>query len=105
MLGEEEGLSGDLTIRSSGWQSDRCGWTTRSGGSSDLSFDKSEFSHKRNQKECGKWMRRRIVRLMTPFIGWRREGRWCRGGETVDGEWSSSMLPFRREERNESHPF
>jgi hypothetical protein len=24
-----------------------------------------------------------IVRLLTSFIGQRREGRWCRGGETV----------------------
>jgi hypothetical protein len=34
-----------------------------------------------------------------PFIGWRREGRRCRGGETADNEWSFSMLPFQREER------
>jgi hypothetical protein len=29
------------------------------------------------------------------FIGWRREGRWYRGGELVDGGWSYSMLPLR----------
>jgi hypothetical protein len=36
-----------------------------------------------------------------PFIGREREGRQCHGGETSGGEWSSSMLPFRREERKE----
>jgi hypothetical protein len=40
-------------------------------------------------------MRRRIVRLPVPFIGWRREERYCRGGEIAGDEGSFSMLPFR----------
>jgi hypothetical protein len=39
------------------------------------------------------------MRLSMPFIGQRREGRWYREGETVDGEWSYSMLLFWGEER------
>jgi hypothetical protein len=42
MLGEEEGLSGDLTSRSLGRRTRSC---------DDLSSDKSEFLHKRNLKE------------------------------------------------------
>jgi hypothetical protein len=72
MLGEEEGLSGDLTGCSSGWRSDGCGRAVRSGGSGDLSSGESEFWRKRNPKEGREWMRRRIVRLPTPFIMWRR---------------------------------
>jgi hypothetical protein len=45
------------------------------------------------------------VRLSTPFVGQRREGRRCCGGETVGGEWSSSMLPFMGEEKNGQCPF
>jgi hypothetical protein len=36
----------------------------------------------------------RIMRLPTPFIGWRREERWYRGGEMVNGEWIYSILKF-----------
>jgi hypothetical protein len=86
MLGEEERLSGDLTSCSSGRRSDGCGRAARSGGSGDLSSDESEFLCKRNLKEGGEWMRRQIVRLTTPFIGRRREGRWCHGGEMASGE-------------------
>jgi hypothetical protein len=39
------------------------------------------------------------------FIGRRREGRWCHGEEMAASEWSSSMLPFQREERKGQHPF
>jgi hypothetical protein len=66
----------------------------RSGGGSDLSSSESEFLHKTNSKEGREWMRQWIMRLPTYFIGQRREGKRYRGGETVDGEWSSSMLPF-----------
>jgi hypothetical protein len=37
MLGEEEGLSGDLIGCSSGRRSDRCGQVARSGSGGDLS--------------------------------------------------------------------
>jgi hypothetical protein len=73
MLIEEERLSGDLTGRSSGWQ--------------------SEFLCKRNLKEDGEWMQRRIMRFSMLFIWRRREGIQYHRGETVDGEWNSSMLP------------
>jgi hypothetical protein len=53
MLGEEEGLSGDLTGRSSGWWSDGCSRAVRSGDGSNLSFSESEFLCKRNLKEGG----------------------------------------------------
>jgi hypothetical protein len=33
------------------------------------------------------------------FIGRRREERRCHGGEMTSGKWSSSMLPFRGEDR------
>jgi hypothetical protein len=45
------------------------------------------------------------MRLLASFIGWRREGRWYCEGETVDGEWSYSMLSFWREERKRWRPF
>jgi hypothetical protein len=64
-----------------------------------LSSDESEFLYKRNPMEGGECMRWRIVRLPVPFIWQRREGRWCRSGETTDDEWSSSMLLFQGEER------
>jgi hypothetical protein len=54
MLGEEDGLSGDLTDRSSGRRSDECGQAARSGGGGDLSSGESEFLCKRNSKEGGK---------------------------------------------------
>jgi hypothetical protein len=50
MLEEEEGLYGDLTDRSPGRQSSRCGRTTRSGDSGNLSSSESEFLRKRNLK-------------------------------------------------------
>jgi hypothetical protein len=56
MLGEEEGLSGDLTSCSLGQRSDGCGQTVRSGGGGDLSFGESEFLCKRNPKKSAKWM-------------------------------------------------
>jgi hypothetical protein len=56
MLGEEEGLSEDLTGRSSGQRSDGCGRTVRSGGGDDLSSDESEFLHKRNSRKGREWM-------------------------------------------------
>jgi hypothetical protein len=34
------------------------------------------------------------MRLPTSFIWQRREGRWYRGGEMVNGEWSYAMLSF-----------
>jgi hypothetical protein len=34
----------------------------------------------------------------TPFIGWRMEDSRYRGEETINGEWSYSIL-FQREER------
>jgi hypothetical protein len=40
-----------------------------------------------------------------PFIGRRREERQCHGGEMVGGKWSSSMLPFRGEDRKGSTRF
>jgi hypothetical protein len=46
-----------------------------------------------------------IVRLPTPFIRRRREGRQCCGGETADDEWSSSILSFQGEVRKGQHPF
>jgi hypothetical protein len=55
-------------------------------------------------KEGGEWMLQQIVRFQTPFIWW-REGRRCCGGETVGGEWSSSMLPFQEEEMKGQHLF
>jgi hypothetical protein len=75
MLEEEEGLSEDLTGHSSGRWSDGCGRAVRSGSDNDLSSDESEFLHKRNSKEDREWMRQRVMKLSTPFIG-RREGRW-----------------------------
>jgi hypothetical protein len=51
MLGEEEGLSGDLVGHSSGRWSDGCGLAVRSGSSDDLISSKSEFLRKRNPKE------------------------------------------------------
>jgi hypothetical protein len=95
MLGEEEGLFENLTGRSSGRQSDECGRAVRCGSGVDLSSDESGFLRKRNQKEVREWMRCRIMRLPTPFTGRRREGRRCRGVETIDDEWSYSMLPFQ----------
>jgi hypothetical protein len=74
MLGEEEGLSGDLTGRSSGWWSDGCSRAVRSGDGSNLSFSESEFLCKRNLKEGGEWMRWQIMRLSVPLIGQGREG-------------------------------
>jgi hypothetical protein len=98
MLGEQEGFFVDLTSHSSGRWGDGCGWTMRSGGGDDLSSDESEFLCKRNSKKGGVWIQRWIMRLPTPFLG-RREERWYRGGETVNGEWSSLMLLFWGEER------
>jgi hypothetical protein len=94
MLGEEGGPSGDLNGRSSGWWSDGCGRTVRSGSGNDFSSRENEFLHKRNPKKGGEWMWRRIMRLPTSFIWQRREGRWYRGGEMVNGEWSYAMLSF-----------
>jgi hypothetical protein len=93
ILGEEEGLFGDLTGRSSGRWSDECGLAV-SGSSGDFRSGKSEFLCKRNPKEDDEWMRRWIMRLRTPFIGQSREGRRYCGGEIVDFECSYSMLPF-----------
>jgi hypothetical protein len=42
--------------------------------------------------------------LPTPFIGWRRERRQCRGGETTCDEWSFSMLLFQGEEKKQATP-
>jgi hypothetical protein len=105
MLGEEDGHSGDLTSRCTGWQSNGCGRTARSGGSDDLSSSESEFLRKRNSRKGGEQMQWQIMRLLRPFTGQRRKGGRYRGGEMVDGEWSSSMLPFRGEERKGQHPF
>jgi hypothetical protein len=85
MLGEEEELFEDLTSHSSERRSDRYGRAARSGSGGDLSSDESEFLHKRNSKEDREWMRRRVMKLSTSFIG-RREGIWYSGGETVNGE-------------------
>jgi hypothetical protein len=78
MLGEEEELFEDLTGHSSERRSDRYGRAARSGSGGDLSSDESEFLHR-------EWMRRRVMKLSTSFIG-RREGIWYSGGETVNGE-------------------
>jgi hypothetical protein len=86
MLGEEEGLFGDLTDCSLGQRSDGCNRAARSDCSGDLSSGESEFLHKINTQEDG--------RLLVPFVARRREGRWYRGGEIIDSEWSYSMLPF-----------
>jgi hypothetical protein len=94
MLGEEEGLFRDLTGHSLGLWSDGCDLAVRSGSSDDLSSGESEFLSKRNPKEDREWMRRWIMRLPKPFIGWRREGRRYRGEETIDDECNYSMLPF-----------
>jgi hypothetical protein len=91
---EEQGLSEDLIGRNSGQRSDGCGHVTRSGGGCDLRSDESEFLRKTNTNEGREWMQRQIMRLLTPFIGRRREGIRYSGGETVDDEWSYSMLPF-----------
>jgi hypothetical protein len=48
ILGEEEGLSRDLTGHSSGRQSDGCGRAARSGSGDDLSSGESEFLCNRN---------------------------------------------------------
>jgi hypothetical protein len=64
MLGEEEGLSSDLTGHSSGRRSYRCGC----GDGGDMSSGESEFLHKRNLKEGKEWIQRRIVRLPVTFI-------------------------------------
>jgi hypothetical protein len=85
MLREEEGLSDDLTGRTLGWQSDGCGRAVRSDGGHDLSSSKSKFLRKRNPNEGGEWMWWQIVSLSMPFIGRRREGRWCCGGEMTAG--------------------
>jgi hypothetical protein len=50
MLGEEDGLSRDLTDCNSGRRSDGCGRAMRSGGDNGLSFGEIEFLHKRNPK-------------------------------------------------------
>jgi hypothetical protein len=34
------------------------------------------------------------MRLLTPFIEWRREGRRYHAGEIVHDEWSYSILSF-----------
>jgi hypothetical protein len=83
MLRKDEGLFEDLTGHSSRRRSDGCGQAARSGGSDDLSSGESEFLCKRNLKKCGEWMRWQLMRLLTPFIGRRREGRQYREGETV----------------------
>jgi hypothetical protein len=66
MLGEEDGLFGDLTGRSSGWRSNRCGRAARSGSGSDLSSGESEFIRKINVKEDGEWMWHQIMKLPAP---------------------------------------
>jgi hypothetical protein len=98
MLGKEEGLYEDLTGHSSGRRSNGCGRAVRSGGGNDLSSSKNEFLFKRTPKEGGEWMWWWIMRLPTPFIWQRREGRRYRGGETIDGERIYSMLLFQGEE-------
>jgi hypothetical protein len=105
VLEEEEGLSGDLTSHSLERQSDRCSQAVRSGDSDDLSSDESKFLNKRNLKKGREWMRRWIIRLLAPFIWRRMEGRRHRGEETVDDEWSYSMLLFRGKGRKVQHPF
>jgi hypothetical protein len=67
MIGEEDGLFGDLTSCSSGRQSDDCGWAVRSGSDGDLSSCENESLRKRNSNEGREWMWRRIMRLRTPF--------------------------------------
>jgi hypothetical protein len=86
MLGEEERLSKDLTGHSSGRQSDGCGRVVRSGDNDNLSCGESKFLRKRNPKKSKEWMRRQIMRLPSPFMGRRREGRWYSGGEMIDSE-------------------
>jgi hypothetical protein len=65
MIGEEDGLFGDLT--SCRRQSDDCGWAVRSGSDGDLSSCENESLRKRNSNEGREWMWRRIMRLRTPF--------------------------------------
>jgi hypothetical protein len=84
MLGEEEGLSGDLTGCSPGRQSNGCCQATRSGSSSDLSSTESDFMRKRNPKEGGEWMRRRIMRFRCLL-----EGGGGRGDGTVEEKRST----------------
>jgi hypothetical protein len=89
MLGRRGGgewLSEDLISRSSGWRSDKCGRSRRNGSGVDLCSDESKLLRKRNPKEGGEWKRQRIMMLPMPFIGWRREGRWYHGGETIYDE-------------------
>jgi hypothetical protein len=45
------------------------------------------------------------MRFSMPFIGRKREGRWYREGEMIEGEWSSSMLLFWVEERKGQRSF
>jgi hypothetical protein len=77
----------------------------RSASGGDLSSDEIEFLRKRNPKKGGEWIRRQIMMLLVPFIGRKREGRRYRGRETVDDEWSYSILPFWREEKKGQHSF
>jgi hypothetical protein len=57
MIGLEEGLSEDLTGRSSGWRSHGCGRVAMIGGGGNISFGKSEFLCKRTPMKGGEWMR------------------------------------------------
>jgi hypothetical protein len=75
MFEEEEELSKDLTSRSLGRRSDGCGRAARSDSGGDLNSGECEFLCKKNTKKDREWIRRQIMRLPTPFIGWRREGR------------------------------
>jgi hypothetical protein len=71
----------------------------------DLSSSESEFFCKRTPKEGREWMLSWIVRFPTAFIHRMREGRRRHGGETIDSEWSSSILPFCEEERKRQRLF
>jgi hypothetical protein len=53
MLGEEEGLSENLTNYSSGWRSDECGQVVRSGGGSNLSSDGASSYARGTQRKVG----------------------------------------------------
>jgi hypothetical protein len=84
MIGEEEGLSRDLTDRSSRRWSDGCGREVRIGGGGDLSSGESVFLRKRNSKGrqgmdvADKYIHEFVCVWATIFFDWYKSfGTWC----------------------------
>jgi hypothetical protein len=67
-LGRKRGSPGTSPVVAWGGGANGCSQKARSGSGNDLSFGENEFLRKTNLKEGGEWMRRRIIRLPTPFI-------------------------------------